>query len=178
MSRPRPCALPDAALLRRYLDDGSYTDCFFADVGASVSQREFIEAFYTTPLFKIERRLLAWFVARPSSDTQARELGAGTSAGFAAWSVEGRSDDQLLMCDFAGRTRSWLMTSPGPIPGSTRLYFGSAVVPLVDSRTGKRRMGFGFWALSGFHKLYSRALLWSASARVVRMQGPVPHKQG
>jgi hypothetical protein len=137
-----------------------------AEVAATVSQAEYIEAFYTTWLFKIERILLGWFVARRSTDLQAKALADGTITSFAAWSVEGRTPDQLLMCDFVSRTRSWLMIAAGPTPGSTRLYFGSAVVPMVDARTGERRMGLGFRALLGFHKLYSRSLLWLASRRV------------
>ena len=153
-------------MLRRYLDHGAYADCFCTDVPAPVSQAGYIAAFYTTPLFKLERLLLGWFVSRPSSDAQARELASGVADRFAAWSVEGRDADQLLMCDFASRTRSWLMSRTGPEPGSTRLYFGSAVVPRVDAKTGQRSMGWGFRILLGFHKLYSRALLASARSRV------------
>jgi hypothetical protein len=167
VSAIRPCELPEAALLRRYLNSGAYADCFVTELAVTVSQADFIEAFYTTPLFKLERLLLGWFVARPSTDLQARALAEGTATSFAAWSVEGRTPEQLLMCDFVGRTRSWLMIAAGSTPGSTRLYFGSAVVPQVDARTGARRMGSGFRALLGFHKLYSRALLWSAMRRVL-----------
>jgi len=70
------------------------------------------------------------------------------------------------MCDFQSRTRSWLMVEPGA--ASTRLYFGSGIVPRVDRRTGEKRMGPGFRALLGFHKLYSRALLATACARLAR----------
>jgi hypothetical protein len=78
-----------------------------------VTQARYVEAFYTTPLFKVERLLLAWFAARPSTDAEAQRLAAGEIATFAAWSVEAREADQLLLCDFKGRTRSWLMSTPG-----------------------------------------------------------------
>ena len=51
-------------------------------------------------------------------------------------------------------------------PASTRLYFGSAVVPELDAKTGQSSYGFGFHALLGFHRLYSRALLRSAVSRL------------
>jgi hypothetical protein len=74
----------------------------------------------------------------------------------------------LLMCDFQGSTRSWLMCLPGDDTRSTRLYFGSAVVPQIDPRTKEKRMGLAFRLLSGFHKRYSRALLSAATARASR----------
>ena len=165
----QPCPLPPRALLARYAEAGAYTDCYAGDVARAVSHAEFVAAFYTGALFKIERWLLGLFAARPSTDAQVRELAAGERDTFAAWRVEGRAADQLLMCDIAGRTRSWLMVaaSPGPAP-RTWLYFGSAVVPVVSRSSGQRRMGFSFKALLGFHKLYSRALLRSAQVRLAR----------
>lgn len=136
------------------------------DIGRTVSQADYIEAFYTTAVFKVERQILAWAVSRPSTDPQARELAAGTRDAFAAWTVEGRSADQLLLCDFQRRTRSWLMSVP--TDGGTRLYFGSAVVPVAGRRGGPARMGFVFAALLGFHKVYSRVLLRAAIARLAR----------
>jgi hypothetical protein len=133
-----------------------------------VSQARYIEAFYSTRLFKIERLLLAWLVAKPSTDLQAAALAAGRLDTFAAWQVEGRTDDQLLMCDFQGRTRSWLMSEAvsGAVTPATRLYFGSAVVPATRARSGGGRMGFGFRVLLGFHKLYSQILLRAAASAV------------
>jgi len=131
-----------------------------------VTHAEFVEAFYTTWLFRLERIILARLVAKPSTDAEARALARGERAAFAAWSVEGRAGNQVLLCDFRSRTRSWLMIEPGA--ASTRLYFGSGIVPRVDRRTGEARVGSGFRALLGFHKLYSRALLATARARLAR----------
>ena len=85
---------------------------------------------------------------------------------FAAWRVEARADDQLLLRDLTGRTRSWLMVSAGEAPGSTRLHFVSALLPKVNASTGKPDMGFGFKPLLGFHTRYSRALLGAAARRL------------
>lgn len=168
MIRIRTCALPDHALLRPYLDRGAYTDCYVTEVARPASHAQYVEAFYTTAVFKLERLLLAWLVGRPSSDAQARELASGLTTAFAAWTVEARATDQVLLCDFHGRTRSWLMVAPVPDTGSTRLYFGSAVVQVRDRRTGREGLGFAFRALLGFHKLYSRVLLRAAVNRLAR----------
>jgi len=131
-----------------------------------VTHAEYVEAFYTTWLFKLERVILAWLVGKPSTDSEAHVLARGERDAFAAWSVEGRVGNQLLMRDYQSRTRSWLMIEP--TPASTRLYFGSGIVPRVDRETGEKRMGPGFRALLGFHKMYSRALLAVARNRLAR----------
>jgi len=158
------CDLPEGALLARYRASGAYTDCYATSVPHRVAHARYVEAFYTTPLFKVERLLLKWFAGRPSTDAEAERLAAGDIATFAAWRVEARQDDQLLLCDVTGRTRSWLMSAPdptGPSPATT-LYFGSAVVPQKPHGP----MGPAFRALLGFHHLYSRALLRSAVMRL------------
>ncbi|WP_374582468.1 hypothetical protein [Pseudoduganella sp.] len=150
--------LPAHSLLQHYRAQGDYTDCFAIEVPRRVSHADFVEAFYTTAVFKLERALLSLLVSRPSRDAEVRELADGRREQFSAWSVEARAPGQLLMCDFAGSTRSWLMAEEAG-PG-TRLYFGSAVV--------RRRQGGAFHALLGFHKLYSSILLRAAAARVLR----------
>ncbi len=161
MSAVESLALPERALLARYLDTGAYTDCYSLSLECAVSQAEYVEAFYTSWIFKLERIILKWLAAKPSTDAEAKLLAAGTIHAFAAWTVEDRSPDQLLMCDFQGNTRSWFMTEPVGREGgrATRLYFGSAVVPVHRAP---------FRALLGFHKLYSRVLLRAAARRLVR----------
>lgn len=161
------CDLPSEALLRRYAAKGAYTDCFATDVAVGVSFAAYVEAFYTSAAFRIERFLLTWLVAKPSSDADARRLARSEAETFAAWSVEARAADQLLVCDYLSRTRSWLMIAPNA-DGGARLYFGSAVVP-VGVGAGAGRLGFPFNALLGFHKLYSRVLLGAARGRVVKL---------
>lgn len=168
MASVHACELPDDALLRTYLSGGAYADCYVTELAGSVSHAEYVEAFYTTAVFKLERQLLSWFVARPSTDRQAGELASGKLASFAAWSVEARGPNQVLLSDFQGRTRSWLMIAPAADNQSTRLFFGSAVVPVLNRRTGEARMGTVFRALLGFHKLYSRVLLRAAVTRLAR----------
>ena len=166
--------LPHGALLGKYQSRGAYADCYVTEVARPVSQAEYVQAFYTTPLFRLERLLLAWLVSKPSTDAQASQLALGPLDSFAAWSVEERREDQLLMCDFQGRTRSWLMVVPmkGENSGGTRLYFGSAVVPARAARAGTRTpdLGLTFRLLLGFHKLYSRALLFAAMSRLMRQR--------
>lgn len=166
------CELPPLALLRRYGADGGYTDCYRADIARPVTQAEYVEAFYTTAVFKAERLILR-LLRRPSTDKEARELADGQRTRFAAWSVEDRSDDQLLLCDFLGGTRSWLMSESLSIDGRsiTRLYFGSAVVPRRRGPGGRPAIGLEFRALMGFHRLYSVILLRAALRRLQRHGG-------
>ncbi len=174
MPRVQPFPLPPQALLTKYTNSGAYTDCFVIEIARTVSHAEFVEAFYTGGLFKIERFLLRVLISKPSTDLQARQLAAGELNEFAAWRVEARAVNQLLLCAIDGRTRSWLMVSAAEVPGRTRLYFGSAVVskPMpVNSpnATGRPSLGFVFKALLGFHNWYSRALLSAAATRLARV---------
>lgn len=168
MASIRSCPIPEGSLLQSYRGERGYVDCYATDIAAVVSHAGFVTAFYTTSLFKLERLLLKWAVARPSTDLQAAELASGARDRFAAWDVEARERDQLLLADFTGRTRSWLMvTSRSDARGAaTTLYFGSAVIA-QHARTGTRSLGWRFRMLLGFHKLYSRALLRAARARVL-----------
>ena len=170
--------LPKDALLEKYKQTGAKTDCYFVDIPKQVSQAQYIEAFYTTPLFKIERFILALVARRPSTDEQAKSLAQGEAKNFSAWSVEQQTTEQLLLCDFMGKTRSWLKSSPISTSisasidtadgnNSTRLYFGSAVIPKQDHPSGKARIGIGFQLLGGFHHVYSKALLKAAYVRLL-----------
>jgi hypothetical protein len=147
------CSLPDDALLQAYARTGAYTDCYFTRLPAPVPFADYVTAFYTSWLFKLERIILRIAVSRPSTDADARQLAVGNVDTFAACSVEAHTGNQLLMCDFQGRTRSWFMVS------GTRLLFGSAVVPVTVTESRFR------WLL-GLHRLYSRALLRAARSRL------------
>jgi hypothetical protein len=155
--------LPTSALLRKYAYPGAYTDCYFTEVAHSLSLPEYVESFYTTWVFKLERFILTHAVDKPSTDLDAQHVARAEIDAFAAWTVEDRAPEQLLMCDFLRRTRSWFMVAP--IDGGTRLYFGSAVVP-VRSKSGETTLGSTYVSLMGFHKLYSRILLRSARSRL------------
>lgn len=164
------CVLPDGMLRAAHARDGGYADCYTTVVSGAVSQARYVEAFYTTPLFKLERAILATVVAKPSSDAQARELGHGRIDSFAAWQVTERSDAQLLLTDFRGQTRSWLhalaVVDAAPHAPQTRLYFGSAVLPARGREPRRTTLGAGYRALLGLHRLYSCALLASARSRL------------
>jgi hypothetical protein len=102
-------SLPRQALLARYAGNGAYTDCFAAELDGSIDCARYVEAFYTTPLFRAERLILRLAIEAPSTDEQAHLLASGAIDRFAAWRVEDRAPDQLLMCDIRGSTRSWFM---------------------------------------------------------------------
>jgi hypothetical protein len=167
MTEISACSLPETALLNKYRDD-HYTDCFSAEVAGNISHRQYVETFYTTWLFKAERFILKWAVSKPSTDEQATQLARGETDQFAAWTVEDRARHQILLNDFRGTTRSWLMVESTEQNASarTRLYFGSAVISTETNDDGSTGMGRSFRLLLGAHKLYSRALLRAAVRRL------------
>jgi hypothetical protein len=173
MPSVRACPPPEEALFSKYAQAGAYTDCFTTEIAEPVSHAAYVEAFYTSRLFKLERFLLTWLASKPSTAAQARDLASGALDSFAAWRVEARSANQLLVCDFLGYTRSWFMID-SPRNGGTRLYFGTAVVPARDKVSGQATWTFTFRVLLGFHKLYARALLRAARSRLARISHERP----
>ncbi len=157
-------ALPANALLQRFVNSGDYTDCFQTHINATISFSAYIEAFYTTSVFRAERFVLKWLVSRPSTDDEVTALANGEVERFAAWKMLDRADNQLLMMDFRGNTCSWFMLEADH--AGSNLYFGSAVIRNRKSSSG-RRMGWTYRALLGFHRLYSRILLRAACKRLL-----------
>jgi hypothetical protein len=151
--------LPGGTLLARYRLPGGHVDCYAVTVPLPVSLSRFITAFYSSSAFGPERWLLGILLGKWSNAEDVAHLAAGQTTRFAAWSVEVRHEDEILLCDYQGRTRSWLMVRP--VEGGTRLHFGSAVVPA--QREGARLL---FRALLRFHRWYSVQLLSGAVSRL------------
>jgi len=164
------CALPADTFLRRYDHGDNYADCFVVEASGLISLRQYVADFYTTGLFKSERAVLS-LAGRPSLDTQARQVAAGTGTTFAAWSVEERAEDELLMRDVTGRTRSWFKVASvsDEVSDRTLLYFGSAITAVKNGATGRMKIGPVFQSLTGLHIMYSRALLAAAVRRIERL---------
>ncbi len=163
--------LPDRAFLARFNNDGvgliGKTDCFSVNINKKVMLVDYIDAFYTSPLFKIERLILA-LIGKPSSDRKAEQLAKSEIEHFAAWYVEDRDDNQILLCDFTERTRSWLMVDNIEDSNQTLLYFGSAVVYKQQQTIVKPSIRFSL--LSHFHIFYSKALLSAAYKKLMQHQ--------
>src|SRR5271170_2875889 len=98
-------AVPDDALLRTYRGGArperwrESGDCFSTLVDRVVSLAEFVFAFYTSPVFRIERVTLSILAGAPSKEADARRLAEGSASSFAIWRVGERTATQLLMCD-------------------------------------------------------------------------------
>lgn len=58
MTVVRVSQVPAGSLLGRYVASGAYADCYVTELAAAVTHAQFVEAFYTSPLFKLERLLL------------------------------------------------------------------------------------------------------------------------
>jgi hypothetical protein len=163
--------LPESTLLAQLERNGSYADCFALTLPIAATQAQFIEAFYTTRLFKTERLLIRLLAGKHSTDEQAAQLALGNSSSFAVWHVAERTEHELLLTDETGRTSSWLMAvrEPSSAQSSTRLFFGSAIKPKrPPSPGGPPQFGWLFHALLGLHNLYSRRLLEAAAHRLAK----------
>lgn len=167
MAKIAPAPLPVGALLASYAEAGAFTDCYATCVDGAVSLERFVAAFYSSPEFRPERVLIGLLMPdRRAGAAEVAAIASGNSTGFSAWTVEARSEDQILLCDFQRRTRSWLMVRPAAGADSTRLYFGSAVVRIGRSAPSRWGEVAAFNGLLWFHKLYSRALLNGAARRL------------
>jgi hypothetical protein len=159
--------LPKASLLADYAKmKNCHTDCFSVEIDKSVCFEKYAYAFLTSPIFKLERWILKLILLRPSTDQQALRLAQGDSSQFAAWHVKAQNDQQLLMSDFSGKTRFWIMAEQNTESEKTMLYFGSAVLPNKDGIMSK---SIWFALMMQFHKLYSSVLLWSAKSKLKRI---------
>src|SRR3546814_949340 len=65
--------LPNGALLEQYSASGAYTDCYSATLVGHISLADFMGVFYTTPIFKLERWILAKVLQLPSTDQRSEE---------------------------------------------------------------------------------------------------------
>lgn len=159
MPAVRRIDLPDHALLQARRAAGTFTDCYVLRIERNVTLADFIAAFFTTPVFRLERWILARVLGHASTDAQARALADGRGDRFLLWVTEARDERQILLG--VGRTATWLMVEPAA--GATRLYLGSAI-----ERRGEGRGGWRQRALLRFHDLYSRVLLRASARRLLR----------
>ena len=75
----QPCEVPLNSSLRPYKDGPGYADCYVTQVPGAVTQAAYIEAFYTSHLFKIERTLLHYLASKPATDADAKALAGSWS---------------------------------------------------------------------------------------------------
>lgn len=155
----RRIALPPDALLQARRAAGAFTDCYVLRVERAVTLADCISAFFTTPVFRLERWIIARVLGHASTDAQARALSDGHSDRFLVWVTESRNDAQILLG--VGRTATWLMVEPAG--AATMLYLGSAIEQPESARRGWRHR-----ALLHFHDVYSRLLLWATALRLAR----------
>jgi hypothetical protein len=155
--------LPDHALHKPYQDAGGYADIFHARLSKPATLSELLTAFYTCPVFKIERMILRIILGKGSTDDQARALAKGERTQFAAWDVAQRNETQMLMRDYKGMTLSWFMIEEDD---PHIIYFGTAIVAAKGASPKSPKIPLLFSSTLWFHKAYSRALLWSTQRQL------------
>lgn len=157
--------LPDKSLLKTYAHiKGCHTDCFSTEIQKHIDLQQYIAGFLTSPIFKIERWILSVALQKLSTDQEASLLAENKVDQFSAWGVEARNDNQLLMADYSNKTRFWIMIEKSVEKETTKLHFGSAVLP---NKEGVMPKAIWFRVLMKLHKLYSIILLWSAKSKLM-----------
>ena len=77
--------IPDGTLIAERRDRlGGFADSFVTRVPGQISLPDYVETFYTTPVFRAERLILR-LAGHPSTDQQARDLARGLTERFAIW---------------------------------------------------------------------------------------------
>lgn len=170
MFRSKLSTLPEGSLLERYLTcEGCYTDCFSIEVNGPTNLAAYIDAFFDSWVFRIERRVLTLIGKGPATKHDVAALATGDAERFAAWTVTGRDDTQLLMTVPDTPIRTWLRVLPDTHRShGVRLYFGSALVPPTPKDGAPARLPPVFRCTMGFHRLYSQVLLDAAARRFGR----------
>lgn len=168
-SQVESAAIPATSLLSVYeAEPFGFVDAYNVTTQFDVSLKQHIEAFYNSWVFRPERLLIHLLLKHPSDADAVARLAAGESEAFAAWRVEARREDEILLCDVSGATRSWLAVEA--IDQGTRVWFGSAVVPRRDQDGNPKPPSLVFTLLTGFHRLYSRCLLTAGAHQLRQSQ--------
>lgn len=158
--------VPKGSLLQHFADSqGTYTDAFVAQVKSAPSLHDYIEAMFDSPVFRIERLILAVTVFKPAFRKDVSALAAGEGDQLAGWKLMQRTDQELLLAVENGRVRTWLMIEPISDEVS-RVWFGSAVVPKQSKNGAAEGLGIAYRSMLAVHKYYSRVLLRSAIRRL------------
>lgn len=166
-NKVRRAAVPEGTILHssRPLSgparDETHLDCFVADIDGAWSLEQFVGVFYRTWLFRAERFVLKHVMRLPSTDSDLESLLDGNQEKFAAWSIERRTANELLMCDIASKTKSWFMVTQTGDSAKQRtlVHFGTVVVATPDRRSGEPKLGTLFRLFMPLHLLYARSLL-------------------
>lgn len=163
MSRITAPPLPDDSLLARHRGPECYRDAFRVEVPGDVSLAELITVFFGSGAFLPERTALR-LIGRGAGRAEIAELADGRAKRFAAWELEAREENELLMHDFLDKTCCWLAVSPGgeapdlagglPRPGAGRTYlwFGTGVRDFegpIISRLREAHRWYARWLLAG-----------------------------
>ncbi|MEL6648775.1 MAG: hypothetical protein AAFQ05_13995 [Pseudomonadota bacterium] len=163
MARVVAALLPQDSLLHACATrPGSYTDCFEAAVPTDGTPdrafERFVFLFFDSWLFRVERMILRFAGKAPKAGTDPIALARGEVAHFAAWTVDARRAQELLMSVHHTPIRTWLSVAKDG--DQMRLRFGTAL--LAQETSG--RVHWGFRATIRAHRLYAKLLLKAAAA--------------
>lgn len=161
MTKVRLVQPPATSFLVQQAGPGDHLDCFQVTLERPVDLPAFLFAFYTSPLFRMERFVLSAKLRRWIGVAEAQAL-AGGAKDYAIWQVLDRDPGQILLGDTLWGTRSWLSVVPDG--DGTVLRFGSRVPAKNGVLHPLAR------ASLPLHVIYARGLLRSAARRLDKRQ--------
>jgi hypothetical protein len=161
---------PDSLLTKRVKESTLLVeaDCYSLEIDGKVSLEEFVEAFFTSQVFQVERMVLP--VA--STDEQARQFARGTTADFATWRAVGRTEGEFLTIWGDGSPETteipksgtqgatWFRVEPAGTADAprTRISLGSSIVGTPNPLTS-----FVMGIATPLHGVYSQTLVQCAA---------------
>lgn len=162
----RAVDIPSGTMLKAYqAQEGCYTDCYAVDVAGAPDIERFIRIFFDTSIFRLERRILALSGLEATHADDVDALARGHRSRFAAWRLEGKTADELMLRFERPSGRTWLHVADVPDQsGQARLFFGSALLPGARDNDKRPTIGWSLHAFLPFHRLYARMLLRAAAA--------------
>ncbi len=166
----RKTTLPAHAMLSRYADGtASYTDCFAYDYAGPVDLENFLNAFFNSWVFRLERFILKAAARVTISDEDTANFAAARSDRMGLWTAQDRDESQVLTIVGQGPIHSWWMVEPKG--ERTRLYFGSAIRPMT-AKDGSQRMNPAAKYGGLPHRIYARILLAVAARKLRAAKDP------
>lgn len=158
--------VPKNTLLKTYeAMEGSEADCFQVDVEGRPDIQRFIRIFFDTWVFRLERRVLSLMGVDYATTDDVIALAKGRQSSLAAWTTLERNANEIILAFDKPTGRTWLQVSTSDEGAeTTRLSFGSALLPKRHSSKSKPAIGKLLKASLPIHRLYARILLAAAAA--------------
>lgn len=163
----------DAPALKPLLEHARplHVDVCQVHVPSNVSARQFARAFFTSPVLRVERRILQAVGAGSVSDEEIKRMDFAVGDRVAMFEVvdcQQQTTDEIMLCwDPRVVGHSWMEAKPSTdAKGGTTLSFGS----ILDVKQGSPLVNI----IMPFHLLYAKIVLASAQRQLAALNSVEP----